>query len=273
VLSLGGRASAKGSVFGLRQPGALARALAAMFVAVPAFAVLVAATTPVPTAIKFAIVAMSVSPVPPMLPHKQIKAGGGEDYAFGLLVAASLASIVITPLLVAVATRLLGAQASIGATQVARALLLSIGLPLAAGMILHAVSERAAEAVSTLAQRAGNIILLAALAVMVGAARHEILRLFGDGAALAIIATVVVGLLAGHLLAGGPHRAALALAAASRHPGVALAIAEMSYPDQRKPITAAILLYLLLTALVTALYVRWVRGRAAAFDAGSVHHV
>jgi hypothetical protein len=36
----------------------------------------------------------------------------------------------------------------------------------------------------------------------------------------------------------------------------------LSYPDQLKPITAAVLLYLLVNAMVTAPYVRWARGRA-----------
>lgn len=271
VLSLGARASAGSALFVLRRPGALTRALAAMFVAEPAFAVLLAATTPVPVAIKFAILAMSVGPVPPVLPNKQIKAGSEEDYVIGLLVAAALASIVLTPLLVAVVTRLLGAHAAIGAAQVARTVLATIGLPLAAGMGLRAASGRAARAVSNLAQRVGSLLLLVVFAVMVGAAWREILSLFGNGAALAIVGVVAVGLLAGHLLASEPHRAALALATATRHPGVALAIAELSYPDQRKPITAAILLYLLITALVTAPYLKWVRGRAVAFDAGSIH--
>ena len=106
----------------------------------------------------------------------------------------------------------------------------------------------------------------------VGAAWREIQSLLGNGGALAITATVAVGLLAGHMLADDRHRAALALATATRHPGVALAIAEMSYPDQRKPIMAAILLYLLITALATTPYVRWARGRAVAPDDRSVHH-
>jgi len=269
VLSLGARASVESAGFLLRRPKKLGQALSAMFVAVPAFAVLVAAAAPLPAAIRFAIVAMSVGPLPPVLPFKQMKAGGDEGYAIGLLVAASLASIVLTPLLVAVTTRLLGAHAAVGAADVARTLLMSIGLPLAAGMLLRAVSPRAAAVISKAGQRAGSLILLAVFAVMVGAAWREILGLFGNGAALAIAATVAVGLLAGHLLAAPRHRAALALAAATRHPGVALAIAEMSFPDQRRPITAAILLYLLITALVTGPYVRWVRGKAATPEAAA----
>lgn len=269
VLSLGARASAETALFLLRRPGALARALAAMFVAVPAFAVLLAAISPAPAAVRFALVAMSVGPPPPILPYKQVKAGGEESYAVGLLVAAAIASIVLTPLLVAVVARTLGAEVQVGPLQMARTVGLSIGLPLLAGIGLRALWRRAAPVIARFAQAAGTLILVAAFALMVVAARREILALFGDGAALAVAASIAFGLLAGHLLAGRPHRSALALAAATRHPGVALAIAELSYPDRRGPITAAILFYLLLTSLVTAPYVRWARRRAERDEAQS----
>lgn len=262
VLSLGARASANDALYLARRPGALARALAAMFVAVPAFAVLLAAVSPVPAAIKFAIVAMSVGPVPPILPFKQVKAGGEEAYALGLLVAAAVASVVLTPLLVMAAASLLGAHAQVGAAQVARTVALSIGLPLAAGMALRATWRSSAERVARLARGAGGLLLIVVFVLMVAASSREILGLFGDGAAVAIAATVAVALLAGHLLAGRRDSGPLALAAATRHPGVALAIAELSYPDQRRPIIAAILLYLLITLAVTAPYVRWSRRRA-----------
>jgi BASS family bile acid:Na+ symporter len=266
VLSLGARASLQGAIFLLQRPIKLARALAAIFIVVPAFAVLLAAITSVPPAIKFAIVAMSAGPVPPVLPFKQMKAGSDAEYALGLLVAAALASIVLTPLLVAVAARVLGDQAAVDPVTVGRTVLLTIGLPLAAGMVLRALAGAAAQAIAPFAQRAGFVLLLAVFVVMVAAEWREIPGLFGDGGGLAIVATVAVGLLAGHLL-GGRHRGALALAASTRHPGVALAIAQANFPDQQKPITAAILVYLLITALVTAPYVRWARGKASGPDA------
>jgi BASS family bile acid:Na+ symporter len=265
VLSLGARASMASATYLLRRPGLLGRALAAMFIAVPAFAVLLAATTSVPPAIKFAIVAMSVSPVPPVLPYKQMKAGSEADYAMGLLVAAALASIVLTPLLVAVAARVLGDQAAIDPLTVARTVLLTIGLPLAIGMVLRALSASAAQSIAAIARWAGFLILLVMFVVMVAAAWREIPGLFGSGGGLAIAATVAVALLAGHLC-GGSNRSALALAAATRHPGVALAIAHMNFPDQQKPLTAGILVYLIITLLVSAPYVRWARGRASAPD-------
>jgi BASS family bile acid:Na+ symporter len=58
VLSLGARASVGDALSVVRRPVALLRALAAMFIVVPAFAVFLASATPLSTAIKFAIVAI-----------------------------------------------------------------------------------------------------------------------------------------------------------------------------------------------------------------------
>jgi BASS family bile acid:Na+ symporter len=233
-----------------------------MFVVVPAFAIAVAAIAPLPGPIKFAIVAMSVGPVPPILPFKQMKSGGEGEYAVGLLVAASIVSIVLTPLLVAAAGQMLGAEVSVGAPRIARVLLITPGVPLCAGLALNRWWPKAAAVIQTRGQQAGMLLLLVLLAVLVGVAWRGMLALLGDGGALAIAGTIAVGLLAGHVLGRGRDAVSLALASASRHPGVALSIAQMSYPEHQRPIMAAILLFLLITPLVTASYVRWARAHA-----------
>ena len=71
---------------------------------------------------------------------------------------------------------------------------------------------------------------------------------------------VVCGLIVGHLL-GGPEpddRTVLAIATASRHPGIALAIAHINYPEE-KQLAAAVLIFLLTNAALTAPYVFWRR--------------
>jgi BASS family bile acid:Na+ symporter len=88
--------------------------------------------------------------------------------------------------------------------------------------------------------------------------------LTGDGTIIALAAFVLVGLAVGHLL-GGPDpedRTVLALSTASRHPGVALAIAHATFPEQQL-VLAAVLLYLLVSALVSMLYLAWRRRRHA----------
>jgi len=55
---------------------------------------------------------------------------------------------------------------------------------------------------------------------------------------------------------------ALALAAATRHPGVAIAIGAAGFPEQKQDTTAAVLLFLLVNGAVTAPYVRWMKLRS-----------
>jgi len=75
----------------------------------------------------------------------------------------------------------------------------------------------------------------------------------------------VVGLTVGHLLGGpDPHdRRVLALATATRHPGVAMAIAALNFPDQRAA-QIVIVYHLIFGAIVSFPYVKWqARGNAA----------
>ena len=81
----------------LRQPGRLFRSLTSMLVVMPIVAAALAAAFDLDRAVKIALVALALSPVPPFLPPKNIKAGGESSYAIGLLVATSLVSIVYVP--------------------------------------------------------------------------------------------------------------------------------------------------------------------------------
>ena len=53
-------------------------------------------------AVKIALLALAVSPVPPVLPKKELKAGGTVSYAMRLLVSAALVAIVLVPLTIKV---------------------------------------------------------------------------------------------------------------------------------------------------------------------------
>lgn len=81
--------------------------------------------------------------------------------------------------------------------------------------------------------------------------------LIGNGTVIAIIIFILIGLAAGHSL-GGPDpddRTVLALSTVSRHPGIAIAIAHINFPEQKLAL-AAIVLYLLVNAVVTILYLK-----------------
>jgi BASS family bile acid:Na+ symporter len=74
----------------------------------------------------------------------------------------------------------------------------------------------------------------------------------------------VAGIAVGHWL-GGPDdddRSALALATATRHPGVALAVLHATMPADKTP-AVVVILYLLVASLAAAPYVAWRRRRRA----------
>jgi BASS family bile acid:Na+ symporter len=261
MLALGSHSSIDDVGFVLRRPWALMRPLAVMYVLVPAFAILVAAVTLVPP-IKFAVVAMAVGPTPALLPRKQLKAGSRRDYVLGLFISATLVSIVVTPVLVAVAAKVLRAEAIVTPAELVELVLLSVALPFAAGVLLRLRSRRLADRIQGAAERIGRLLFIAGMVLLFGDSWSEFPGLLGHGGAVAITAVVAVALLAGHLLGGREHRTAAALAAANRHPGVAFAIAEMSYPHQHKPIMAALLFFLIVSGLSTAVYLRWTHARS-----------
>ena len=77
-------------VFVWRRPGLLSRSLFAMLVVMPLFAIGMAMGFDLQHTVEIALLASALSPVPPILPSKQIKAGGESSYVVGLLTTTAL---------------------------------------------------------------------------------------------------------------------------------------------------------------------------------------
>src|SRR4030095_7024681 len=97
VFSLGLRATRADLLYLVSRPGRLSRTLLAMAVVMPLVAVGLSLAFNLHPAVKTALVALSLAPVPPILPRKELKAGGHGSYVIGLLAAAALLSIVFIP--------------------------------------------------------------------------------------------------------------------------------------------------------------------------------
>src|SRR5688500_4946324 len=63
-----------------------------------ALAVLLARSCDFRPVVKVALVTLAVSPIPPVVPERALKAGAKENYTIGLLTASALTSIVLIPL-------------------------------------------------------------------------------------------------------------------------------------------------------------------------------
>lgn len=242
----------------LRRPGQLVRSLVSMNLVMLVLAVAIVLLFPLKGAVRVALVALALSPVPPLLPKKLIKAGGSHGYVMALLLCASVFAIVWIPLASEALDRISPAEISIPPGAVTMVVSTTVLGPTLAGILVRLLAPGLAERVAGPAAAIATVLLLAGLGLMLGKAAPAMLALIGDGTLLAIVLFLVLGLLAGHLL-GGPapgDRSVLALATASRHPGVALAIAQLTFPTE-KSVPAALLLYLVIGAVVTLPYVKW----------------
>src|SRR5689334_19494573 len=97
VFALGLKASAREATSLLRDPKRLIKSLVCMNVIMPTLAALLVIAFDSMPAVKIALLALAISPVPPIWPKKTIKAGGGEAYTIGLLVASAALAIVVIP--------------------------------------------------------------------------------------------------------------------------------------------------------------------------------
>jgi BASS family bile acid:Na+ symporter len=260
VFGLGLNAAWSDVTYLLRHPGSLLRAVLSMFVVTPLLvAVLIVLFKPQPV-VAIALLALSVSPVPPILPRKLVKAGGDVPYVGGLLVAMSLLSIVAVPLAVAFFSGFFGREAALPPAVVAKQVGLSVLLPLALGMLVRQFAPALAGRVARGVGLVGTVLMVAGALPLVYAQWPLMRGLVSDGAAFAVALLVALGLLVGHLL-GGPDendRTVLALSTATRHPGIAMAVT-VAAGAQAKEELAVILLYLVVGGLVSLPYVKWRR--------------
>jgi BASS family bile acid:Na+ symporter len=256
VFALGLRASFEDATYLLRRPGQLARALLAMNVIVPLCAAAMAAVFHLRPAVELALLALAVSPVPPLLPKRAMKAGGSASYTIGLLVATAVLAVVFVPLAVYLLGRVVGPTLRVAPAKVALVVSLTVLAPLGAGMATRRFKQAFAERIEHPISGVVTAMLAAGAVGALFTTLPVIVSLIGNGTLAAMVALAVVGLAAGHLL-GGPDRddrAVLALTTSSRHPGVAAAIAAASVPEQTALVIAAALLYLLVNLLVSLPY-------------------
>lgn len=258
VLGLGLQASLHDATSLFRRPGLFLRSLTAMNVIVPLVAVALALAFDLHPAVKIALIAASVSPVPPILPKKQLKFGGSSEYAIGLLTMTAVLAIVIIPLSLLIIDRLFDASVGMTSGAIAALVFQTVLAPLAVGILIHEVAPAFALRIAKPVVIIATVLLGLGVLPVLFTAMPSIVSLIGNGTLVAIIVFVLVGLAAGHLL-GGPeseNRTVLALSTATRHPGVAIAIAHTNFPEV-KLATAAILLYLLVSIVITKPYLTW----------------
>ncbi|MGH8204647.1 MAG: hypothetical protein ACREST_08560, partial [Steroidobacteraceae bacterium] len=120
----------------LKDAGLLARSLLAMYVIAPVVVVFVALNFDLNHGVLVALLLLALSPVPPILPGKQIKAGGTPGYVLGLLLVASLAAIVVVPAGVRLIGQVFGRDLRVPLGVTTGVVATSVLLPVIAGLLV-----------------------------------------------------------------------------------------------------------------------------------------
>jgi len=248
----------------VRRPRLLVQALFAMFVVMPVLAILMTKPFPFNSPVSIALIALSISPVPPLLPKKITKSSGESLNGLGLMVTAAVFSVAFVPLATYLIGRYMNRPLAMGPATVAKLILLSVISPLAAGLVFRRLAPALAGRIAASLVRAAGIVLLVGVVCILVFALPAAWSLVGNGTILAIAGFVVAGLFVGHIFGrGGPNeRVALALATACRHPALAVAIAGANIPAEHR-VFGAVLLYALVNAFFTIPYVAWQRKKLA----------
>jgi BASS family bile acid:Na+ symporter len=264
VFSVGLGSTQADALYLVSRPRLLVRSLLAMNIVMPLVAAALAAAFDFDRAVNVTLVALAVSPVPPILPKRESKIGGRASYAVGLLAVAALLAVVFVPLAVKLIAWAFKTAGHVPEGTIMRLVAITVLVPIAAGIIVR----RLAPALAARAARPISLVAMALLGVvgvvLLITAWRSAVAMFGNGHVLALAAFVAIGLAAGHLL-GGPDpedRVVLALSTSSRHPGVALSLAAANFP-QMKEVMGTILLYLLVSFILSVLYLKWHRRQLA----------
>ena len=194
VFAIGLKASFRDVTYFFRWPGQLARAFLSMGVLVPLFALSLILLFDLHPAVKVALFAISVSPIPPIFPNKALKAGGRENYTIGLLVTSAAFSVIVIPVAMEILERIVGIPMQVRERTVAGVVATTIFLPLLVGIGVKTWAPNLAEKlVKPMAVIALVLLVLSALPVL-GGATGAMWSLIGDGTLLSISAFAVFGL-------------------------------------------------------------------------------
>jgi BASS family bile acid:Na+ symporter len=258
VLGVGLDATWQDATHLLRKPGLLVRSLLSMFVLTPLLCVGVALVSHLPPAIKVALVALAISPVPPFVTKKELMAGGHGAYVVSLVSLSAMLSIVFVPTVTSLFAQWFSHAAEIAPGKVAQIVLMTILVPLFLGIVLRTMlGERAVKAARPVGLT-GVALLLVVVVPLLVRLWPLISSFIGDGTVVSLAVIALVATLIGHLL-GGPDsgdRTVLGLSTSARHPAVAITVATSAYPEGKLAL-GAVLLYVLVVTLVTVPYVIW----------------
>ena len=239
-----------------QRPGLMLRCLLVVLVVVPLSTLGILLLLKPSPAVKIGLAILMACPPAPMMLVKGPKKGGSLPQIASLHFLFSLLALATVPLTLHLASTVLGFQAAVAESQVARVVGKTVLMPICLGLMMRTLSPRWADRISPFLTRVGAIAMPLMLPLIAWLAFGLLFKL--DGYSYLVAITVVTASLAlGHWL--GPEerkeRTTLAMESASRHPGLAMTIAVHNFdPHRALPLLVP---YLFISILINSLYLKW----------------
>lgn len=255
VFSIGLKATSRDVLYLFRYPRSFFLSVLSMAVIMPAMAVVAVLLLDLHPAVELALVALSVSPVPPFLPLRVMKAGGKPAYTVSLLAITAVLSIAVVPIAVEIFSRAYVVESQRHPLDILPLALTSVLLPLAFGMLSRFFMPSFAVGLSGRLPLVAMALLVFSILSILFTLREAVFTLIGIPTLAVLGGFSFLGYLVGDLLGGlkPEDRTVLAFATAMRHPGIALAVVQGT-TEAEETVFAAVLLYLIMGLLASSLY-------------------
>ena len=260
IFAVGMTATTSDITYLWRRPALLIKSITAMYVVMPAAAVLMGYLFDLPPRTELALVILAICAGAPLLPRSLIQFGGDPSYVFSLIVTTSLLAIVTVPVSLHILTEFTSFTTKVlSPAQVARVILKTFLVPLGLGMLFRHFFPLITEHINNPLLKISSIVMVLCSTIAL-AFGFRLVFSVGMPSVVAFGLFTSVAIIAGHLL-GGPEpscRTSLAIACSSQHIGLAL-LFSVNARSQR--VLSLVVAYLIASGAVSILYILWMKMR------------
>jgi BASS family bile acid:Na+ symporter len=252
----------------LRSSRLIALTLVWSWIIGPALAYLITKVLPLSEPHAIGLLVIGLAPTAPLLPILIRKARGDMDIAAAMMPLAVVGTVVLMPLM----APLLIPGASVSSSVLARQLVLTVLLPLVAGVLINVYASQAAVRIFPYLKKLAGLTTVALLTFTVVLYGKEFLNALGSFAVAAQILWVLVIGLVSYAFGFGmkqAQRSSLALGVCSRNGGATL-VAFTAFPTQDPNVLVMLLLGVPVPVIVWLLLARFFGSRAVKIAEGSV---
>ena len=249
----------------LKSPRLISLTLVWSWILAPALAILITKILPLSDAHAAGLLLFSLAPTAPMLPILIRKAKADMDISAAMMPLAVVGTVILMPLI----APLLIAGASVSSFELAKQLIITVLLPLVAGVLIKVYASKLADKIFFFFLKLGSLTTLALLAFTIIMYGKELLNALGSFAVAAQVLFIVVTAFVSYLFGFGMNqaqRSALALGICSRNGG-AMFVAFTTFTVQDPNFLVMLLLAVPVPVIMWLILAKWFASRAVKVSA------